>query len=111
MNTKKTLKLQGNYSREALQKIIVTPTVRPDRFAVHLYLYIRSQIRSYNAVLKTNYPDSMKANYCSSHESMRRKLKKLEELGLIKKSFSFVETLSPGCTNYNILNISLVEAA
>lgn len=105
-------KLQGNYSREALQKIIVTPTGRTDRFAVHLYLYIRAQIQSCNnAVFKISYKDLMKATYCFSQGSMAAKLKRLEGLGLIEKSFSFVETSSFGPNVYNVLNISLVEAA
>jgi len=104
-------KLQGNYSREALQKIIVTPTGRTDRFAVHLYLYIRAQIQSCNnAVLKTKYKDLMKATYCFSQGSIAVKLSKLKQLGLIEKSLC-TEVLPSGRARYNVLNISLVEAA
>ena len=111
MNNTKTLKLKGNCSKEVLQKIIVTPTGRPDRFAIHLYLYIRTQIQSRNSdVLKISYKDLMKANYCFSQASMRSKLSRLQQLSLIEKSLS-TEVLPSGRTIYNILNISLVEVA
>lgn len=95
-------------SRDELYKIILTPSQRPDYLAIELYLDIKDNLgKNKQLIFKTNYSYFTKKYKCSN-ENIRRKFVLLENLGLIKRSFT--DEISPsGYTANNVLNLILLE--
>lgn len=95
-------------SRDKLHKIVLTPRQKPDYLAIELYLDIKNHLRkNKQSVFKTNYSYFTK-KFKSSNETIRTKFVFLENLRLIKRSFTD-EILPSGYKVKNVLNLSLLE--
>lgn len=95
-------------SRDELYKIILTPSQRRDYLAIELYLDIKDNLKkNKQSIFKTSYSYFTKKYKCSN-ENIRRKFVLLENLGLIKRSFT--DEISPsGYTANNVLNLTLLS--
>jgi hypothetical protein len=94
--------------KERLYQIILTPSQRRDYLAIELYLDIKDNLKKTNqSVFKTSYSYFTKKYKCSN-ENIRKKFVLLENLGLIKRSFTD-EVLSSGYKVSNVLNLTLLS--
>jgi hypothetical protein len=94
--------------KEDLYKIIVTKNNRPDHLAIELYLDIeRFSKEEKRSIVQIGY-SYFTEKYKYSQRTIARKFVVLENLGLIKRSFT-TETLPSGYRLTNILNLSLLE--
>ena len=92
--------------KEELYKTVLTKKGKPDLFAIYLYLDIKAKLQI-QSILETNYSYFANKYKCST-ETIRKKFVLLENLGLIKRSFT-TETLPSGYKVSNVLNLSLLN--
>lgn len=94
--------------KEDLYKIIVTKNNRPDHLAIELYLDIkRFSKEEKRSTIQIGY-SYFTEKYKYHQRSIARKFIILEDLGLIKRSFT-TETLPSGYRLANVLNLSLIK--
>lgn len=93
-----------------LYKTIVNDNGKTDYLAVFLYLDIKMEVkRNRNNIFKTSYSFLTK-KYNYSQEQIRKKIVKLENLGLVQRAFT-AEILPSGYKIHNVLTLSLKEVA
>lgn len=94
--------------KEKLYKTVLTKNNRPDRLAIELYLDIkRFSKEEKQSTIQIGYSYFIE-KYKYSQKTIARKFIVLENLGLIKRSFT-TETLPSGYRLTNVLNLSLLK--
>ena len=97
----------GTFVPSDYNKIITTPSGRPDSTAINLlseivYLHKPSKFgydkKFSGDLLNLRYSD-LESKFNKSHESIRRAFVKLESLGLIKRSYQKVSSKNTTCSN------------